>query len=323
MNFKDAKLKKKIEKICSGNNFRCIKQSYFSTSESFIKSLKDEKVYTLITKKLWKKICQKENLENKGISFWIKESDKSKIFISFNENDQIELKLIKNNNGDIIFDKNSLPLTEENNHENHLSKEENKIKENDKVHQDNKIDEFDRLLYYFQNGLNILLSIISFQIELKGKMEKLKSDEEKVEKCYLISKKWLNEYKNFYFNDKLLEMLEKNFKINDLIDLKHEEKKIIFNNMFSYNNNKYDFNSKIKENGNKAFKFSEEAINEIFPKINSQLDFNDIEIINEDTLNKLIVNDINKEKKRNNINRNKINGYEYIMKEKQISYKTK
>ena len=151
-------------------------------------------------------------------------------------------------------------------------------------------------------------------------MKKLKIDEEKVEKCYLISKKWLNDYKKFYFNDKLLEMLEKNFEINDLIDLTHDMKKIIFNNMFSYNNNKYDFNHKIKENGNKTFKFSEETINnEIFPKINSQLNYNNIEIINEDILNKLIVNDINKEIKRNK--KNKYKDYEYIIKEKQIIIK--
>ena len=115
-------------------------------------------------------------------------------------------------------------------------------------------DNLDSLLSEFQNGLNILLSIISFQLTLK---EKIENEKKYSSKCCLISKKWITEYKNFYLYNKLIEMLDEYFELNDLIYLSHDIKKIIFNNMFLNDNNKYDFRNNINFRKKKLMKYSQ------------------------------------------------------------------
>lgn len=192
-----------------------------------------------------------------------------------------------------------------------FNKQENSNKEN---------NDDDMLLYYFQNGLNILLSILSFQFTLKGKLTN-SIDKKNFEdnKCYIISKKWLKKYKDIYLYKELLEMIIPEFEEDDLIDLTPAIKKVIFINMF--NKYKKAFKNNIKGNGQKYLNFKKEHIKEIILSNIEDINPNEIDIINENILNNLINNNINKSNKSIDKNNLKINNYEYNIKENKLFIK--
>ena len=173
-------------------------------------------------------------------------------------------------------------------------------------------DKENDLLNEFQKGLNVLLSIISFKISLSNDIKN--SLNNSINKCYLISKKWLKEYKVFYLYDDLSNEILDNFPdINDLINLSHDIKKIIFNNMF--NKYKEKFKKNIENNKGKYQNLNKD-INKLFSFDNQNIDVSDIDIINQEILNNLLKKDNKKDKSELNIN-----DYEYIINSKKIYIK--
>ena len=162
-------------------------------------------------------------------------------------------------------------------------KEREKTKEKEK---ENDIFDYSKIILKFQNGINVLLSIYSFELSL---LEKIKSYEKNnnlnnlnEDKYYLISKKWINNYKKFYLYDKLIKILDKYFEKSELNDLSLELKKIIFNNMLKKYKNDFEIN--LSKNQNNYIFLSDK---EIYSTENENQDEN-MDIINEEILNNLI-----------------------------------
>lgn len=69
-----------------------IAQTKFESKKDLIKELNNNNKYYLIPDSLWNKICKKENKDEKGITFYIKDN---KINIEFNNNEKISFNINK------------------------------------------------------------------------------------------------------------------------------------------------------------------------------------------------------------------------------------
>ena len=101
------------------------------------------------------------------------------------------------------------------------------------------------------------------------------------DKYYLISKKWISNYKQFYLYNKLIKILKKYFDKSELNNLTFEIKKIIFNNMFK--KYKGEFEQNLIENKNNFFLFSDYALY----STENENQYENMDIINEEILNNL------------------------------------
>ena len=97
------------------------------------------------------------------------------------------------------------------------NKNENVINEKQELKESKK---YDVLLEQFQNGANILLSFLSFQMKLKNILgASSKKINLNVGKFYLISKECFSKYKQFYLFEELFKMINNYCDINDINNL--------------------------------------------------------------------------------------------------------
>jgi len=250
-------------------------------SENFAKKIQEKKGF--------------KNLENYGKTTILKNDNI--VFYSLRKKEKEKEKgKQKENEKEINKDKGSGKGKEkekgkENEKEKEQVKEKGQGKEKEKIE---IIFNYNKIIPKFQNGINVLLSIYSFESSLLEKIKLFEDNNKNFEKLnedkyYLISKKWINDYKKFYLYGELKKILNKYFEKSELNNLSSEIRRIIFNNMFE--KYKDEFENNLKKNQNNYFLLDEAIYSTVNEK---QVD--DMDIINEKILNNL--NYDNEKKKR-------------------------
>ena len=255
-----------------------IQYIFNSFDELYNKIKYKNKSYVLINENIWRLICKDEGInEIGGMNYKIGES---KITFYFNNNDQCQIKTndnIINDTKEIYSNKNKLKNSYNNNYLN--NNKGSYYKNNYNKDYNNE----------YLNELKKIVLLYAYERELKNKINNLTYFDKKFENYYLISKEWIEEYKQFYQFDELVNMIEHKDDLKKLLNKGFYEarkninailKKISFKKNISL---KSQFPESLRDNN----KFLS-ARNDFIMSNNNKLNYwKDFEIVNEDLKNLL------------------------------------
>ena len=311
-------------------------QYNFSNSEDLYNAIKrNGQSYVLINNEFWKLICLEKLLNERGfIKYHL---GKKKITIFFDTNDSCEIITYDNiidDNKDIIFRKKKTNYSNTNNYnKNNLNyfKEKNDYNDYNKNFYNNNKEKNDFNNYNKNNynggkeknefnnyndnpflnndnskedeqklELKKILLLYAFEQEMKEKINNLQYKENTYQKCFLISKDWIIEYKKYYCYEEIKKMIQNKESLKNLLNNGYDNaksnmdtllKKIHFNqksiksfpenlknnNEFLSERNEIKFNDKNKISYWRNFEIVNEELKDLLSKSNlNGYNFNNI-----------------------------------------------
>jgi hypothetical protein len=158
--------------------------------------------YVLIDEKFWKLICYNNGLNEEGQMKY--EFDKNKIIFNFGPEGLLE---VSEQDDNIISPDKQLVLRETNN----FSEEEIENINDDQG----------------KSEMNKLLLLYAYEQELKNKLNNLKYFDKdfKFKEYYLISKDWIDTYKEYYHYNELCKLINNKKEVKDLLNSGYENAK--------------------------------------------------------------------------------------------------
>jgi hypothetical protein len=166
---------------------------------AFYKDIKMKgKQYFLVDENFWKLICFDNLMNEEGkTNYYI---DKNKIIFSFGQRGKVEMETEDN----ILRDSKEMILRDVDNFEEQIRED----------------DEEAHIL-----EMKKLILLYAYEQDLKNKINNLKYSDNHFKDYYLISKEWMEQYKQYYHFDELSKLINQNPKIRNVLNNGYEEAK--------------------------------------------------------------------------------------------------
>ena len=156
------------------------------------------KQYFLVDENFWKLICFDNLMNEEGkTNYYI---DKNKIIFLFGQRGKVEMETEDN----ILRDNKEMSLKDVDNFEEQISED----------------DEKEHIL-----EMKKLILLYAYELDLKNKINNLKYSDNHFKDYYLISKEWMEQYKQYYHFDELSKLINQNPKIRNVLNNGYEEAK--------------------------------------------------------------------------------------------------